>query len=175
MSIIAILLLLVSAGIHSVWNFLSKRSLDKPSFLWLALVVVGVVLWPVLFLFPPVQPAGWVFILISGVMEAGYFILLGGAYQRGDLSLVYPLVRGSAPLFVTLFAALFLGERVFAGGAAGILVIVAGIYVLHLKSLSRQGLLAPVLPIRERASQLALLTGLVTAASVVVDKVGVSY
>lgn len=171
----AIFLLLLSAGIHSVWNLLSKRSLNNQAFLWLALLVVGAALWPVLFFYPAVTPAGWTFILLSGALEAAYFLLLGGAYQRGDLSLVYPLVRGSAPLFVTLFAAIFLGERVLGGGIAGILLVVAGIYVVHLKSFGWRGLLAPILSVRERASQLALLTGLATSASVVVDKVGVSY
>ena len=171
----AILLLLLSGAIHAIWNFLSKRSLDKQVFLWLALVAVTLTLWPLWFFFPPLPAIAWVFIVVSGAMEAAYFILLGSAYERGDLSLVYPLVRGSAPLFVTLFAGVFLGERVHTGGLLGILIIVAGIYTLHLKTLDERGLLAPLLSLGQRPSQLALLTGVATAANVVVDKVGVTH
>src|SRR5205814_6487485 len=108
-------------------------------------------------------------------LEAVYFILLSRAYQQGDLSLVYPLARGSAPLFVTLFAFAFLGERAMAGGIAGILLVVLGIYVLHLKMLDLPGLYGPLLTLRDRTSQLALLVGLIVASYSVIDKVGVSY
>ena len=113
-------------------------------------------------------------VLLSAGLEALYFTLLGGAYQRGDLSLVYPLARGSALLFVTLFAFAFLGERPTPLGLAGIALIVIGVYTLHVKALTGPGLLAPVLSVRERPSQLALLTGLTIACYSVVDKVGVS-
>lgn len=175
MELQALALLLLSALVHAVWNFLSKRSLDKQAFLWLALVVVSVLFWPVLFFYPLPSSTGWIFIGVSGVLEAAYFLLLGGAYQQGDLSLVYPLVRGSAPLFVTFFAVTLLREKIFAGAALGILFIVIGIYVLHLTSLSWKGLLLPLESLRQRPSQLGLLTGLATAASVVTDKVGVTY
>lgn len=171
-----ILLLALAAAIHAVWNLLSKQSLDKQVFLWLSLVgslIMYVV--PFAYLFTPVSPHGWALIVLSGLLEAIYFLLLGSAYQRGDLSLVYPLARGSAPLFVTLFALAFLGERISPMGAAGILLIVAGIYTLHLKSLSLRGLLAPLAALRERTSQLALLVGLTIASYSVVDKEGVRY
>lgn len=170
-----ILLLIVAAAMHATWNFLSKRSLDKQAFLWLSLAIIPAVSWPILFLYTPISPVGWGLILLSGLLEAAYFILLGSAYERGDLSLVYPLARGSAPLFVTLFAYIFLAERPSAGGIAGIVLIVAGIYTLHLKSSDREGLCGPFLSFRGRASQLALLTGLMIAGYSVVDKAGVSH
>lgn len=175
MELQALALLLLSAIVHAVWNFLSKRSLDKQAFLWLALVVVSVLFWPVIFFYPLPSVTGWIYIVVSGVLEAAYFLLLGGAYQQGDLSLVYPLVRGSAPLFVTFFAVTLLREQVLAGAALGIFLIVLGIYVLHLTSLSWRGLLLPFESLRQRPSQLGLLTGLATAASVVTDKVGITY
>src|SRR5690349_12720951 len=108
----AILLLVVAAIIHSAWNLLSKQSQDKQAFFWLALVAASVIfLLPFWWLSTPVPAAGWPPVLLSSGLEALYFTLLGGAYQRGDLSLVYPLARGSALLFVTGFAFVFLGER----------------------------------------------------------------
>lgn len=172
----AILLLALAALIHSGWNLLAKRSLDAQAFLWLALAGTCVLFVPpFLYLYTPIRAEGWALILLSGALESAYFILLASAYQRGDLSLVYPLARGSAPLFVVIFAALFLDERVYAGGIVGIALVVAGIYTLHLKSLTARGLAAPFLAFRERISQLAVLTGVVIASYAVVDKVGVSY
>lgn len=169
-------LLLLSALLHASWNLLAKRSLDKQAFLWLAsLVSLSAFLVPFLLLSRPVPPGGWPFIVLSGVLEAVYFMLLGSAYQRGDLSLVYPLARGSAPLFVLLFAALFLGEQVRWTGLLGIGLVVAGIYTLHLKVLNLRGLLGPFLSLKDRPSQIALLTGLTIGTYSVVDKVGVGY
>src|SRR5437867_8795787 len=113
----AILLLVFAGAIHATWNLLSKRSIDTQAFLYLS-VVAGCLLFalPFLYLYAPFPPQGWACIGLSAVLEAAYFVLLGNAYQRGDLSLVYPLARGSAPLFATLLALSFLGERITAGG-----------------------------------------------------------
>src|SRR5439155_5388430 len=180
MEIQAILLLALSAVVHSGWNLLAKRSLDKQVFLWLALVAAIIIfLVPFWYLYEPIHAEGWVFIGMSGALEAVYFAFLGSAYQDGDLSLVYPLARGSAPLFVALFAFVALHEGIVAGGVAGILLVVAGIYTLHLKPTDRRGLAhalaAPLLSLRDRTSQLALLVGLTIACYSVIDKVGVSY
>jgi drug/metabolite transporter (DMT)-like permease len=174
---LSVLLLLVLAAIcHSTWNLLSKRSTDKQAFLWLA-VAAAVVLYLPIFIarFRPLAARGLVLAGISGVVEGAYYLLLGSAYARGDLSIVYPLARGSAPLLVTLAALLLLGERPTAAGAAGILLIVAGVYAVHLTSFDRQGLLRPILALRQRASQLALLVGATIATYSLIDKVGVGY
>jgi drug/metabolite transporter (DMT)-like permease len=181
MTIEAILLLALAAIVHSTWNLLSKRSLDKQVFLWAATgVELFVLAPPFLYLLllggERVPGIGWVFVLLSGVLEAAYVMLLGSSYQRGDLSLVYPLARGSAILFVTLFALAFLREVPSALGLTGIMLVILGIYTMHLKSLGWRGLYMPLKALRhERASQLALLTGVVIAGYSSVDKVGVSH
>lgn len=174
---VSLVLLLALAGlIHSIWNLLAKKSVDKQAFLWLALVAAMVIFAiPFALLVVPIPPVGWLCVAASGALEAIYYLLLGGAYATGDLSLVYPLSRGAAPLLVLVFALAFLGERVTGVGVAGILLTVAGVYVLHVQSVDRRGLLAPLAALRERASQLALLTGAIIAAYSVVDKVGVTY
>jgi drug/metabolite transporter (DMT)-like permease len=171
------LLLLVAAGIvHSGWNLLAKTSRDKQAFLWLALVA-SVALFAVPFVLAraSVPPAGWLLIGVSGALEAVYYVLLGSAYEAGDLSLVYPLSRGSAPLFVLLFALAFLHEHVTAAGVAGILLTVGGMYCMHLPALSVDALLRPLRALGERTSALALLTGLVIACYSTVDKKGLTY
>jgi uncharacterized membrane protein len=175
---LSILLLLTLAGlIHSTWNLLAKRSIDTQAFLWLTQVAATVIFFVpfVLLLRAPIPPIGWLFVAVSAALEAVYALLLGGAYQAGDLSMVYPLSRGSAPLFVLIFALAFLGEHVTAVGVVGILLTVVGVYVLHLQTIGQWGLLAPLVALRGRASKLALLTGAVIASYSVVDKVGVQY
>ncbi|HMA34496.1 MAG TPA: DMT family transporter [Chloroflexia bacterium] len=176
MELSVIVVLALAALLHATWNLLAKRSQDPPVFLWLALVVVCVAgALPFLAGYRPVPAAGLGAVGVSGVLEALYFMLLGGAYQRGDMALVYPLARGSAIVFVTLFAAGFLGESVPPGGLAGIGLIVAGIYTLHLRSFAWSGLAAPIRSLRDRSSQLAVLTGVMIASYSAVDKVGVRY
>lgn len=169
-----ILILLLAAAIHSLWNLLAKKSLDKQVFLWLTLLVGAVLFLPLFYHhYSGIPVAGWAFIILSAGLEAVYYLLLGRAYQHGDLSLVYPVARGSAPLFVAFFAFFFLEEAVSPAGFAGIVLIVAGIYTLHLKATDREGLSAPFRSLKERTSQLALLTGLATAGYSTVDKAGV--
>jgi drug/metabolite transporter (DMT)-like permease len=176
MSWSALGLLLVAAFLHSFWNLLAKRSVDKIAFLMLA-AAAGVLLFAPLALsnWRPIAPAGWLIIIASGLAEALYYLLLGAASKTGDLSMVYPLSRGSSPVFVTLIAVLLLGERPSAVGYAGIALVVLGIYVLHLRTFSRADLLSPLRALRDRTSQLAVLTGLTIATYSVLDKQGIRY
>lgn len=174
---LGIVLLLTAAGIvHSAWNMLAKKSLDSQAFLWVALLCATILFAvPFILLYTPFPSQGWLFIALSSALEAVYYLLLGSAYAAGDLSIVYPLSRGAAPIFVLLFAVVALGERVTAPGVAGILLTVAGVYIVHLRSLAGRELLAPLLALRQPVSRYALLTGLVIASYSIVDKVGVRY
>jgi drug/metabolite transporter (DMT)-like permease len=168
--------LLFAASLHAIWNLRAKQSHDQQAFLLLAVIVSTVILLPFALLrWHPIPTAAWPIIGISAVFEAAYFLLLGGAYKGGDLSLVYPLSRGSSPLFVTLIATVFLRERITLLGAVGIGLAIVGIYVIHLKSFSVDGLLEPFRALRHRTSQLALLSGFTIAGYSVSDKVGVGY
>ncbi len=169
-------LILVSSILSCTWNFLSKRSLDKQAFLWISLCATAVIfLVPFCLLYAPLPTTGWLIALLSGGIEAVYFMLLGAAYQHGDLSLVYPVARGLSPLVIACTAPLFLGERISRLGAAGVVAIVAGIYTLHLRSTRRADLLAPLQAIRERQSRLALAIGVIIASYSMLDKVGVRF
>jgi drug/metabolite transporter (DMT)-like permease len=72
----------------------------------------------------------WPYILGSGALEAVYFIALTLAYKLGDFSLVYPLARGTAPAFLAIWAALFLGERPTPLGLVGLGVLLLGLLVV---------------------------------------------
>ncbi|HWQ14161.1 MAG TPA: EamA family transporter [Roseiflexaceae bacterium] len=176
MELETILLLAAAAAIHASWNLLSKQALDKQVFLWLVTVAAGpLFLVPALLAYEPIGPAGWLFVLASGALQVLYTLLLGRAYQQGDLSLVYPLARGSAILAVTVLGALALGEGLTPGGALGIALVAAGIYTVHLRALDLRSAAGPLRALREPASWSALLTGAVIASYSTVDKVGVAH
>jgi len=176
MPLTALLILLASAVLHSIWNLLVKRSFDKQVFLWLAVVVSAVMLLPTLIWFgQSISTTGWLILIGSAVLEVIYYLLLGAAYQGGDLSLVYPVTRGSVPLFVTILAVLFLGESITLIGVIGIALTIAGIYVLHLRSLHKRDILMPLRAFAGRNFHISLLTAISTALYTVVDKVGVTY
>lgn len=176
MSLVAIGGLLFAAALHALWNFLLKTSTDKQVYTLLALGAASALLLPIALLRDwTITPAGWGLIGLSALCEVIYFLLLGSAYSGGQLSLMYPISRGSTPVFTTLIAVALIGERVSAFGLLGIALIVAGIYILHLRNFRREGLLEPFGALRERTSQFALLSGLAVAGYSAVDKVGVAH
>jgi drug/metabolite transporter (DMT)-like permease len=169
----SILLLLLSAVLHAITNALMKQSQDKMAFVWWMLGVFCALGLPALFLIPEVEPVGWIIVLISGLLEAIYFFTLTRAYRAGDLSVVYPIARGSAPLFLLCWAVLFLGERPTRIGLLGILTVVGGLYLINLPSLNDWG--RPLYGFRSVASRWALLTGLLISWYSALDKLGVRY
>jgi len=170
-------LVLASAFIHVLWNTLMKSSQDKLVFMW------WVFLFSALFYFPlflmnldkfPIPLMGWALIWISGFIHVVYIIILGNAYEEGDLSLVYPLAR-SAPLFVTLWAFLFLKERLTLGGVMGILLVVGGAYIIGFRTLAWKECMRPLFSLKDKPYQLALLTAFIVSLYSIADKIGVQY
>jgi drug/metabolite transporter (DMT)-like permease len=135
MPILAILLLLVSAALHALWNLLLKGSNEKYVAMGWQVIIGGILSLTVLF-FTGLPPRSmWLFALASGALEAVYFVLLSYAYSGHDFSLVYPMARGAAPALLVLWAALFLREKPTLGGFLGIALIVCGIVVIGATSL----------------------------------------
>ena len=178
MTALALALVVAAALLHSIWNFLYKRAKDKASFAWLFGLAAVVLYLPAFLLMvgrQPIPREAWFVIAASGVIHTLYFAFLGRGYSVGDLSLVYPMARGTGPLLVPVWAMAFLGERPSAIGLAGILVVVLGVYILHLTEISWRGLIAPLRSLRTKPTRIALFSGLLISAYTVVDKVGVSY
>jgi drug/metabolite transporter (DMT)-like permease len=121
----------------------------------------------------PRDAAGWGLAVASGILEAAYFVTLSRAYSLGDLSQVYPIARGSAPLFIAVWAGLFLGERPSIAGVCGILTVVAGLYLINLPSLGDWK--RPLAGFKEPAARWALLTGVFISGYTTVDKRGVEH
>jgi len=125
-----ITLIVLGAGfLHASWNALLKSSPGGDAVLDTMAVVAGSSLWGLLivpFVSMP-DPAAWKYMLASSVIHFGYYITLAQAYRAGDLSFAYPLMRGSAPLIVTVFGILFLRELPSAQMMIGIVLISAGV------------------------------------------------
>jgi drug/metabolite transporter (DMT)-like permease len=173
---LAVTLILVSAASHAVWNYVVKSSRDKDSFMLLMNVTSQVTLLPVfvLLLREWSLPMSVVpFLVASAIAEAVYFLALSRAYDAGDLSIVYPVAR-SAPLFVAVASALFLNEPLTTVGLAGIMLVLAGVYVLHLKSLKLSSLLEPLHSFKGPAFGFALIAAIGTTVYSLSDDVAVS-
>lgn len=176
MSGLALGIVLVAAFCHASWNYLAKKSRNKLTFIWWFLLIAAVGYLPMFLYFWPqltITPAGWSCIVATGVLHALYFWFMGGAYERGELSLVYPLSRGSGPLFVPILAVSFLQEQLSLTGVLGIVLVIVGIYFIHLNSFSVDSMLQPFRAMRGSASLWALCTGGTIAGYSLVDKVGV--
>ena len=170
-------LVLLAAAAHAAWNLLARRAEEKLAFLWCGTLVSTVLLSPLgvwLLLTEPIPAAGWGVVLLSAGLEALYYWTLAQAYRYGDLSLVYPIARGTAPILVPLLATAFLGERLSGLAMAGIGLVVIGTVVLHTRQIGwpSRGAIAEVLG--QLGTRYALLTSLVIAAYSALDKYGVS-
>ena len=103
-------LLLLSALIHACWNAVVRSGEDRFWSLAVICLVGAIAALPfALVLDPPAKPS-WPYLILSSLLQIGYCLSLARAYRDGDLSVVYPIARGSAPLLVTLGAALVAGE-----------------------------------------------------------------
>jgi drug/metabolite transporter (DMT)-like permease len=174
---LALAIVLSAAFLHAGWNFLLKKSQRKIVFIWWSLLISLVLFSPMFVYFWPqttFPSLGWSYVFTTGILHGLYFWFLGGAYERGDLSIVYTLSRGFGPLFVPLLAVLLIHEQLSMLGICGISLVIIGIYIIHLRSFSGQSFLEPFLAFRGGASLWALCTGGTIAGYSLVDKVGVS-
>jgi drug/metabolite transporter (DMT)-like permease len=164
----ALALVLGAALCHSAYNFLLKADPRRREMSLGALAVGALLLTPVLALHSlrEVPAAVWPLVFLSAGFETAYFLCLAAAYDAGELSLVYPIARGTAPLLVAPIAMLWLGERPSALGLAGIALVAAGLAVSYAGSLRGWTLSSE----SRRAAGLAVLTGCMTAGYSLVNK-----
>lgn len=171
MSPTALLLVLLAALCHSAWNLIVKSDARRLEIQSGALVVGTLLCAPVLLFHPPwsLPPLAWAAVAVSALFESAYVLALTSAYGAGDMSLVYPIARGTGTVLVAPLAVLLLGERPSLQGALGIGLVVIGIFLSH-------GALGGWAAARahRRAVGWALLTGAMIAGYSLVNKVGVT-
>jgi drug/metabolite transporter (DMT)-like permease len=165
MPVSALLLALAAAFLHAFWNLLLAGA-EQSEAVAAVMLVTGVVV------FAPVAAATWdvewraaPYIAGSAILQLIYFALLVAAYRGSELSLVYPLARGLAPVIVLGVTVIALGASLSAGEAAG--VVVVGIGVILVRGLRR--------PADGRGVLLGILLAACIAAYTVVDSEGLQY
>jgi drug/metabolite transporter (DMT)-like permease len=172
-SLLALGLILASALTHASWNLLAKRAAGGLPFTWLFSALSAAFLTPLavgllVLERPALGVPELVFVIGSALIHTGYFLLLASGYRLGDLSLVYPLARGTGPLLASAAAVAFFGERPGPIAIAGALAI--GLGVLGFAGDPRR--------LREgmngRAVSCALLVGVLIATYTIWDKQAVS-
>ena len=163
MSAVAVGLALVAAILHASWNAFLRTGADRLWSITVMSLTGSIITLPLLFLVPVPGAAAWPYILLSSGLQVGYSLFLVAAYRQGELGQVYPIVRGTVPLLVTLGGFLFFGEVLGPWQTLGVLLIATGIMSLSLGKT------------RAATSSIlfALTTGLIIACYSTVDSRGV--
>jgi drug/metabolite transporter (DMT)-like permease len=124
---------LAAAACHAGWNAVVKGGgdpLKTTAIVSIAAGVVGVPLWPWLGL---PSPAAWPWVAASVVVHLFYFVSLIEAYRHGDLSQVYPVARGGAPLMTAVASTFVVGEQLSPLAWGGLVLLVAGVFLLSVR------------------------------------------
>lgn len=172
----AFALVVLAALIHASWNIVAKKASGGALFValnvWISTVIYAPVFALYVYWYPPTL--GWrelALLVVSGALHLGYSLILQRGYQKHDLTVVYPVARGTGPLLSSVFAILVLGEHVTLYSGLGISCIVIGIFVLaggHLMLRNRT-------PDQTSGVAYGAMTGLMIAAYTLVDGYGVKY
>jgi drug/metabolite transporter (DMT)-like permease len=157
---------LAAAVMHAGWNAVVKVGLDRTSSVLLLSFVQSAFALLLMPFFPLPASAAWPWLAASALCHTGYKLFLIRAYEHGDLSQVYPLARGVAPMLVAIVGALALGEAMTVTKALAILVIGLGGATMSLKGGGDLGRLPP------NALRYALITSIFIAAYSLIDGLG---
>ncbi len=161
----ALLLVLAAAVVHASWNLLLSDAKDTHAATAVAVAVGVVAFAPVAALSWKVSEAALPYVAVSSGLELLYLVLLATGYSLAAMSFVYPIARGSAPVFVLLVSVLALSARVSVAAACGVLLVAAGVVLV--RGLQPAG--------RARDLGLALGVGVCIASYTLVDKHGIAH
>ena len=175
MSSTAFLLIVLAGLIHAGWNIAAKKANGDARFAFFTAVLMMLVWAPLGWWLgrehvPHWNATAWALVATSGVLHVAYYVILLRGYRRADLTVVYPMARGSGPLLSSLVAITLLGEHLTVLGGLGIVAVVGGVFLIA----GGPGLLRaahdPAARQRVHAGMAyGLLTGVFIAAYTVVD------
>jgi len=171
MTSFALTLVLISALLHATWNLLAKRASSGVTFVWLSDLLSLFFYLPIAIIIylveqPQLGAVQFLFVIVSSLLHLGYFVVLLRGYRAGDLSLVYPLARGTGPVLSTFAAIIVLGEHPSYLALAGAALVAVGVFILASRASSST---AGMVNARQ-AAMYGLLTGVFIAAYTLWDK-----
>ena len=157
-------LVLLSAAMNAAWNSLIKVRAERVQAMAITTLVASLISLPGLWAFgwPAVESWGW--LLLSVIVHTAYHFALPMAYRYGDLSQIYPIARGTAPLFVLVAAAMLTSEAPGISQLLGVIGVCVGVLALSRNARGK--------PLPGRPMAYALLTGVLVAAYTLVDGLG---
>ena len=159
-------LVLLAALLHASWNAIAKSGGAPQYSIASFRLVSAIVCLPLLFYLPIPLQDSWAMLLASTAIHTAYYVTLSKSYHSGDLSQVYPLFRGLAPVMVVVGAAVFAGEWLGTGGMFGIALVSLGLISITFSG-GASGKISPL------ALRWGLVTSLLIAAYTVADGIGV--
>src|SRR4051794_37914795 len=130
MPLSAFSLALGAAFLHAIWNVLLAGARDSESATAVATLCGVALLAPVALITGDVSSAALPFAAASAALHVAYLALLARAYQGGEVSVVYPVSRGSAPVLVLVFGAVFLSEGASTAAVMGVIAVSAGVFLV---------------------------------------------
>ena len=130
------LLIFFAAFLHALWNIIIKSL--KNSLVGVAVKVFfqSVIFTPIIFFVPLPEGITWFYLIASALLHSLYFILLGIMYNREDLTFIYPVARGCAPVFVTILSLIFLKDAIPFFGIVGIVIASLALILISANNLS---------------------------------------
>jgi drug/metabolite transporter (DMT)-like permease len=135
MTLNAFALIILAGLIHACWNIAAKKAGGDSRFAFFTAVIMMLVWAPLGWwlgrdVVPQWGALEWGLVVASGLIHVGYYVVLLRGYREADLTVVYPLARGSGPLMSSLVAITVLGEKISALGALGIVGVVGGVFLI---------------------------------------------
>jgi drug/metabolite transporter (DMT)-like permease len=170
MSLRLLALILFAAALHATWNYFAKRSGGGLTVLWIGAAIATVLTIPLALVAQwgkPIPRDGLLIGCASGLVHCAYWWALARMYQAGDISLAYPIARGSGVAGTAIGAIVWLREPLSLAGAMGMGAVCVGVIAL--------GFQRRVEPVRTRAVVLALVTGLTIVGYTLLDDRGVEF
>ena len=135
MPALALIAVLLAAVTHSTWNLYAKKAAGSRHFVWLysvgsIVLYLPIIAWIMVYERPHLGAIECLALTATAVLHTGYSLVLQAGYRTSDLSLVYPIARGSGPLLSFVGATILLGERPTVLAGLGLVLIVAGILLV---------------------------------------------
>jgi drug/metabolite transporter (DMT)-like permease len=155
--------------LHALWNFVTKKISGNLAVIWIGLCGSSLLITPVslvLLFKEEATSSALPYIIATGFIHAGYFYFIGKSYEKGAISIVYPVARGVGVCGTAITAIFLLSEKISAIGGAGILFVCCGVLSIGSRETATRE--------SKQAFCYALIVGILITGYSIVDKVGVS-